>query len=401
MNISVVIPTYWTSTDVKIKNKTPDAVYDHPTPLESKSTLPRLLDNLKRSDLRQDSASITIVVATTHKALEEKAKERTREVLEGYKDDLNVTQFSASTLKEIVSEEKDLRDVLSLYGYSNIRNIGLATAQILESDTLVFLDDDVVILDPEYFAKTQDYVGQEIGDKVLGGIAGYYLNEDGDYHLNIDPRAWWAFWWPKEKKMNEAFAIIDSGQRLMETTFAFGGNMVLHWSMFETVPFDPYITRGEDMDLLVDAKMLGFKFMVDTKLRVLHLPGEGKKLWSEMRQDLHRFLYMREKLLHQKHVKNITRVPIRSLQPYPGHFLHVETCVKFAVSSWLAGLHSIHTGNWEDFREFSRNLLEIPNALDFATEHCLDYFRFQKKWATCIPRIRGNKCLGRILEETT
>lgn len=400
MNLAVVIPTYWTSIDASIQNETSDAVYDHPTPLESKSTLPRLLDNLQRLNLPQGSATVAIVVAATHKALEEKAKERTRAVLEAYKDDFNVTQFSASTLNEITSEEKDLGRVLKLYGYSNIRNIGLAIAQILKSDTLVFLDDDVVILDPDYFVKTQDYIGQRIGGKVLGGIAGYYLNEDGDYHLAVNPRAR-VLWWPKERKMNEAFEVIESEERLVETTFAFGGNMVLHWSMFETVPFDPYITRGEDMDLLVDAKMLGFEFMVDTKLRVLHLPGKGKKLWSEMRQDLRRFLYMREKLLCQKDVKNISRVPIRSLEPYPGHFLHGGTCFKFVVSSWLAGLHSIYTGNWKDFREFSRNLLEIPDALDFAAEHCLDYFKFQKKWATYIPRIRGNKRLARILEDST
>jgi hypothetical protein len=170
--------------------------------------------------------------------------------------------------------------------------------------------------------------------------------------------------------------------------------------MFEAVPFDPYITRGEDMDLLVNAQMFGFKFMLDTKLRVLHLPGKGKKLWSEMRQDLHRFLYMREKMLCQRTFKNIREVPVRSLEPYPGHFLHVGTSFKFAVSSWLGGLHAIHRGDWKSFREFSRNILEIPDALDFAAGHCLDYFRFQKEWARHIPRIRENRRLGAILENS-
>jgi glycosyltransferase involved in cell wall biosynthesis len=397
MNISVVIPTYWTSSAPEIKNEAPDAVYDHPTPLESRSTLPRVLDSLKGSDLPLESATVTIVIAVTHEILEGKAKERTRAVLEGYKDDLNVKQFSASTLKELIREEEGLSDILSVYGYSNVRNIGLAIAQILKSDTLVFLDDDVVIRDPDYFAKTQEHVGQKMGDEILGGIAGYYLNANGGYYLTVDPKAWWTLGWPKEKKMNEAFEVIESEQRLTETTFAFGGNMVLHWSMFENVPFDPYITRGEDMDLLVNAQMFGFKFMLDTKLRVLHLPGKGKKLWSEMRQDLHRFVYMREKMLCQRTIKNIRRVPVRSLEPYPGHFLHVGTSFKFAVSSWVGGLHSIRRRDWESFREFSRNILEIPDALDFAAEHCLDYFRFQKEWARHIPRIRENRRLGAIL----
>lgn len=397
MKISVIIPTYWTSNDPKIQHQTPDAVYDHPTPLESRSTLPRLLSNLRNTDMPKKSTTITVITALTHKTLEEKAEEKIRQILSKYEDQFEINQFSTSTLKKINAYDKNLAQLLSLYGYSNVRNIGLITAQILKSDILVFLDDDVVINDQKYFHKAQEHVGKNIDNATLGGVAGYYTNKDDSYYLYINPKAWWKTGWPKERKMNEAFKILEKRETLVPTTFAFGGNMVLHWKMFENVPFDPYITRGEDMDLLVNCKMLGFQFMLDTRLRVLHLPGEGKKLWSEMRQDLHRFLYMREKLLHQKEMRNSQFVSPESLKPYPGFFLQFGTLFKFATSSCLNSAHSFFSGSLESFKEFTYNLMQIPSALRFAREYCLDYFEFQKKWSNHVPKTRNNKRLRAVL----
>lgn len=176
--------------------------------------------------------------------------------------------------------------------------------------------------------------------------------------------------------------------------------MGVYWKMFEKVPFDPCITRGEDMDLLVNARMFGFEFLLDTKLRVLHLPGERRSQWSEMRQDLFRFLYMRRKILAQKNIGNIKQVSIDSLEPYPGYFLRFGIPFKFVISGSLNGLHSIQKGNLESFKESTCNTFQIPRALDFARRHSLDYYRFQGKWANCVPKIRDNKVLRSILDSS-
>jgi GT2 family glycosyltransferase len=398
--ISVIVPTYWTSINSAIQQQVPDAIYDHPTPLEKQSTLPRLLDSLKSVDTPKGNIVMTVIVAVTHKVLEEKAEEKTREIINDYKNTFDITQFSASTLRKINSINRNLATLFDLYGYSNIRNIGLAIAQILKSDIIVFLDDDVIVDDENYFHKAQEFVGKKVDDKLLGGIAGYYVNKGGKYYLDIDPKAWWKVGWPKEEKMNEAFKVIKSRQRLTETTFAFGGNMILHWKMFEKVPFDPYIARGEDMDLLANAKMFGFKFMLDTKLQVLHLPGEKKRLWSEMRQDLYRFFYMRQKLLSNRSIKDIKSVSINSLEPYPGYFLRSGTCLKFAMSNCLNIFHSISEGDFESSKEYLRNVSRIPSALQFAKKYGLEYFRFQKAWSSYIPKIRNDRVLKNILESS-
>jgi GT2 family glycosyltransferase len=398
--ICVIIPTYWASINSAIQKQVPDATYDHPTPLEKQSTLPRLLDSLRSTDLPRESTKITVIVAAAHRGLEEKAEEKTREILSNYEDFFDIIQFSASTLKKLHHRNRNLTELLNLYGYSDIRNIGLAVAQILGADIIVFLDDDVIVDDENYFHKAQEFIGKEVDDKLLGGIAGYYVNKSGKYYLDIDPKAWWKIGWPKEEKMNQAFKVIESRQRLTETTFAFGGNMVLHWKMFEKVPFDPYITRGEDMDLLANAKMFGFKFMLDTRLRVLHLPGEEKKLWSEMRQDLYRFFYMRQKLLSNKNIKDIRSVSINSFEPYPGYFLHSGICLKFAISNCLNSFHSISKGDFESSKKYLRNVSRIPSALHFAKKHGQEYFRFQKTWSSYIPKIRNDRVLKNILESS-
>jgi len=260
------------------------------------------------------------------------------------------------------------------------------------------LDDDVIVKDHAYFQKISQYIGKQSQGKLLDGVAGYYTDKVGSYLLDIDLAQWWKVFWPKERKMNEAFKIINSKRRLVETTFAFGGNMALHWRMFERIPFDPYITRGEDMDLLLNAKMFGFEFLLDTDLKVVHLPGEGKAHWSEMRQDLYRFLYMREKIVSQKHVRNIKCISADALKPYPGYFLGSETLVRFSASCCLNLLHSLVIGEIKNAREFLRNFVRISQALHLAKEHSLDYFAFQKKWSSIMPKIRDNKELKDALE---
>jgi len=393
MRICLVIPTYWTSRSLTVGNQMPVATYDHPTALESESTLPRLLDSLKNVDFPRDSTSIFVTVAATHQAVENGAAERTQKILKEYEDSFNIRQFSTSTLEKMKSEDNSLAGLLSLHGYSNVRNIGLIIAQVLRSDVLYFLDDDVVIDDDTNFQKIQQFVGKTIGGQFIGGVAGYYVDEEGNYYIDVDPRDWWKTGWPKERKMNEAFEVIQGKERLTETTFAFGGCLVLHWKMFEKVPFDPCMSRGEDMDLLANAKMFGYGFLLDRQLKVVHLPGRGKSMWSEMRQDLFRFLYMRKKLLSMN-------FRVQSLQPYPGHFLLPLTPLGFAGSCFLRSWRSVFEGKPKELIEFQRNIGQIPSAFRYARRHRINYFYFQEKWSRYVPKIRGNSKLKEILESS-
>ncbi len=73
--------------------------------------------------------------------------------------------------------------------------------------------------------------------------------------------------------------------------------MVLHRKLFLQVPFDPYGTRGEDDDYVLNARYCGFPFFFDKNLLLLHLPPQRNgSYWTRQRQDIQRFRYIREKV---------------------------------------------------------------------------------------------------------
>lgn len=73
--------------------------------------------------------------------------------------------------------------------------------------------------------------------------------------------------------------------------------MVIHRNLFTVVPFDPNISRGEDMDFLINARMFGFPFFLDNRLSIKHLPPpKAHPIWRQLREDIYRFVYERAKI---------------------------------------------------------------------------------------------------------
>ena len=402
---TLVIPTYWTFKSDRFPSKQKSiAVYDHPTFVTESGTLPRLLKSLEK--IRTSGVDVpktVVLIAVTHKELEKKAEQKIQSILKENSRELDITSFSFTDLKFLISHLKttfpEFAVPLSLVGYSNIRNLGLVISQILESEAVIFLDDDEVITDENFFQKCTESVGKKYNGKVIGGVTGYYVAASGSYWLKDNSEEWWKTGWRKRRKMNEAFKIIEENTRLKDTPFAFGGNMVLHKELFEKVPFDPYIPRGEDMDLLVNAKMFDFAFLLDNQLRVVHSPEYSGSRWSEMRQDIYRFAYMRKKLQYLKHGKVATSLSIDSLEPYPGYFLRRDLIFKFAVSSLLSALHSTLKTNTAECLEYLRNVkLSQSKVYRYVKKHYKDYFDFQEIWAKSMPQIRGNKVIKDYLQ---
>jgi hypothetical protein len=404
---TLVIPTYWTAAPNQLSSKQrPAAIYDHPTFINKSGTLPRLLRSLEKLRIKGvDVPHIVVLVAVTHKEVEKEAEEKIESILREHSHRLNIMSFSSSDLKFLVSHLKKkafskFAVLLNLIGYSNVRNIGLVISQILESEAIIFLDDDEMVTGENFFKKFTEFVGRKYKGKNIGGVTGYYIGPSGSYWSMDNPKEWWKTGWRKRRKMNEAFKIIESSVRLKDTPFAFGGNMVLHKELFEKVPFDPFIPRGEDMDMLVNAKMFDFAFLLDNQLWVLHSPEYVGRRWSEMRQDLYRFAYMRSKLHYLKHRRGVTPLQIKSLEPYPGCFLRWDLMFKFAVSSFLSAIHSALESSTAESMEYLKNIkLSLTDVHRYVKKHYKDYFDFQERWAKTMPLIRGNKLIKDYLEK--
>ena len=126
--------------------------------------------------------------------------------------------------------------------------------------------------------------------------------------------------------MDLTYNILDNNEsRLVKTPIVFGGNMVFSRSTIEKISFDPYNTRGEDIDYLINAKMEGLHFFLDKELNIIHLPPDYDNAHnsfnlSKLKQDILRFSYEKEKLKQVKNYDDLKNIDIEELMPYPGSF---------------------------------------------------------------------------------
>ncbi len=347
MKATMVIPSYW-ARESKVGWQKGDAIYDHPTPLDTEGTLGRLLESI--AILEDKDFHLVIIAVSTTEDIADQVEEKVAALISTIQPrlDVSITLFSNSHLSRIheLLENAGISgwtDLLQLRGYSPVRNICLFIPHILGSDMSILIDDDEVFEDPCFISKTREFIGRSIDGKTVNGVAGYYLQPNGNYRLNkaFSP---WMHHWDKYRVMDEAFdQFIEKGPRLKEVPFVFGGNMVVHRHLFTKVPFDPYLTRGEDIDFLINARMFGFLFFLDNRLNIKHLaPPKSHPTWMQLREDIARFVYEREKINRQKRVEGMTMVSPEDLDPYPGRFLrpdleeNVEKACKLLAEEYRA-----------------------------------------------------------------
>jgi len=365
MKTIIEIPTHWVSRGIEERNH-----FDHPSLLHEDGTLRRLLESLSRTDV--GDTPIVIIPSTFHPDIEKKVNRMAIDY------DLNITIFSEAWLKVLKKNldrfSPEFSEKFGVLGYSACRNVGLMIGAAEGAENIVFLDDDVIVEDEDFLKKAVEFVDMRREDKIIGGIAGYYINPAGSYKLE-KPVPWPRLFWKKEKKMNEAFSIIDSGKRLKTTTIALGGNVVINRRLFTQVPFDPWITRGEDIDLLINAKHFGFEFLLDRELSVRHLHPERLAPWSvKMRQDMYRFFYEREKMRRWG-------VSAESLDPYPGFFMRGSLGPRAFLTSLFVAIDSLFNAKWGEFEESSRNIYYLPIVINYAKRNVGRYEKFRADWA--------------------
>jgi glycosyltransferase involved in cell wall biosynthesis len=244
---------------------------------------------------------------------------------------------------------KALSSLIDLKGFSKIRNTGLLLAQALSIEAALFMDNDEVIEDPDFLNIACEHLHEEWNGKVVSGKGGFYVNRDGKILL---PRQhlWWRFLWNKAKWMNQVWEkILLSRDRLVSSPLLLGGNLALHSSLFQSIPFDPYIPRGEDTDYLINAHRWGFSIFFDPKLRIRHLHPERTTTFynEELRGDIERFLYEREKVKEGFDL---------DLDPYPGYFLKRTLPLKAFLTSFFLSLDHLARGDWDAAGKSLENL---------------------------------------------
>ena len=383
MRTTVVIPTYWSRADNVWE--TGDAVYDHPTPINGNDTLGRTLESMKI--LNNKKFKLVIPICPTCKEIEEESEKRVREIVKNAELNVETYIFTAQNLRTIQDilvdqglSRKDV-DMLDIHGYSNVRNICLYVSHILSSEVTVLIDDDEIFENPDFIDMSKEYIGKRIYGKNVYGVAGYYLNKYDEFYDDVDMVPWMTYWDRFGSKTKAFDKIISCDPRIKMTPFAFGGLMVIHKNLFKTVPFDPDVTRGEDIDFLINSKMYGFDFFLDNQLNIKHLPPKkNHPIWKRFREDIYRFLYEQAKIKSQYEVNNMTMVKAKDFKPYPGDFLTEDLEDKIFKTNILLALDYLADGDVSGCKESIKNIYlskyeAIPKDDPFTA-----YRRVQKIW---------------------
>jgi len=319
---TIVIPTYWGGE--KAEEADDEIVFDHPTMLNEAGTLGRLLESL--SIFKRVEGKIAVISVANTRTIAGAVNNRVDQIIEPFRSSYDIINIGQDTLEHI-SDRLDSRGVsksalelVKLDNYAAVRNICSLAGVINGTNYTIFIDDDEIFSDPEFFNKIEESMGKAVAGEKIEALAGYYL-QPHTFRLDEDKVPdWRAPWWNNTAAMNAAFErIIGQAPRLKPTPFVFGGNMTLSLKALKQIPFDPKITRGEDIDFLLNARINGVTFYLDRKLAITHLPPEyEQKEWKKVREDAIRFLYERKK------VRDHPQLNLQELQPYPGMFLGAD-----------------------------------------------------------------------------
>lgn len=322
MRFCLAVPTYWTYPGGLGEE---EIIYDHPTPLDTDGTLVRLLASIPK--LADADIQVVVVAAAAADSLQVAVDRRVGDLVTSFTQSRTSVLFSYSHLQKLhdycrQQGQGDFCRLLSLSGYACIRNLTLVVANLLQADVMVSLDDDEIIADPNFLDRIKNDFITLGKDYEMFGLAGLYQNVEGGI-LAVEPTGDWVRFWPKIRWMNQAFIELASGgPDLKLTPLALGGNMAVSASLYRYLPFDPAVSRGEDIDYVINARMFQVPFFLDHNLRVIHDPPvKPHPLWQRLRQDLQRFWYTRQKLLAQESSPNTSLVTTDELMPYPGNFL--------------------------------------------------------------------------------
>ena len=387
MNPVIVIPTY-VSARSRRENGGLLNTYDHTTPISKPGELPRCLKSLQQVE---GLGHIVILVAS-EPGIENQAAEKIQSVVAQYPG-LSITVVGLSELSLIQQRAEQLgigkmAKEIGLSGYGAIRNLGLVVANVLGFDAVIFVDDDEVISDPDFLRRGVYGLGKltRKGIPILAKT-GYYLNSD-DSFLSKSQDKWYNHFWQQGKAFNKWITRAVHGPRLSRSNHVCGGCLALHKEAFKRVSFDPWITRGEDLDYMLDLRMYGSDIWFDNQWVLRHLPPETESEGTRFRQDIYRWLYEYRKMEYSRTQIDLLQVKPSSLEPYPGPFLQPGITKRIRITAFL---RSLARPDKKAYRRAAR--AATGEATTYAQRNCAKYFEFQFVWPELMARMENDQIL--------
>jgi hypothetical protein len=358
-------------------------MYDHPTPIDGESSLGLCLESLQKV---RGLGRVLVIVAATDASIEHAAEDRVREIVADFPA-IDAFVFGPAEMGSLHRrleqlEFSDLIDGVTLTGYGAVRNVGLIAAAVLGHEAVVFVDDDELVLDAGFLETALEGLGEKLEDGTpMLAKTGYYVDENGKWQRH-DAAHWSDMFWRQRDSFNAALDVVMKPPRIQRAKIAFGGCMALHRDMYCSVSFDPWVTRGEDMDYVINTRMHGGDVFIDDHWNLLHLPPEPVSEALRFQQDVYRFVYEHRKIEFAKSQVDLRQVTPKSMSPYPGDFIDSSVGWRAMVTGMLRAVARPEKG-----RYVRAALYSVREAGDYAREHCQHYFEFQRRWPLLMERI--------------
>lgn len=375
MKYSIVIPIYLSRKDNQWKEG--DIIYDHPTAINQSGTLVRTLESLEI--IKDEDFDVVLVVSTTIKEIDNKIENwinsRIQEAKYRPKNLHIFTIYDLEKLSRALNiKNHHQKKLLSLNGYSQVRNCGFVAGILNKSDAIIFLDDDELVRDKEFIKKINQGLNKVVQKKKIRFITGLCPEGETGSYVRVRKYLPWMAYWDKIKFQNEAFVeMAENASRFKVSPLTHGGLCIIHKDIFSKIPFDPRVPRGEDMDYNINCRMFGYKCYMDNKLEIRHCPPPRvHPSWRSFRVDMVRFFIQRNKINNQnKKLGTKKIVTAEDFDPYPGVFLkkNLEDMVFKSQVTLAMDYFS------QDKIMYARNTLNNINiASEFSTLD-IDFFR--------------------------
>ena len=394
MNPVIIVPTFVCARR-HCEGGSVVSTYDHMTPLTQEGELPRLLTSL----LDVDDVGQIVILVVSEPSIEQAALEKIQQVAARFPQ-LSIAVLGAPEQALIQQRFEQLglgrlEREIGLSGYGAMRNFGLVIAQILGFDSVVFLDDDEVIDDPDFMHKAIYGLGKltKKGIPILVKT-GFYYNSEGSY-LSKSQNKWYNRFWQQGKAFNAWISKAMKGPRLSRGNHVCGGCLAIHKEAFKRLSFDPWIARGEDLDYLLNLRMYGSDIWFDNHWSLHHLPPQTTSEGARFRQDIFRWLYEYRKMEYSHTQIDLLQIKPASLEPYPGPFLQSGIQRRIRLTALL---RSFGRPDKKAYRRAAR--AAAGEASTYAERNCSKYFEFHFVWPELMANLEGDTNLRNALVQS-
>ena len=395
VNPVIVIPSYWAA-DGRPREIGAVGVYDHTTPTDK--PLPELETCLESLEQVRGITRV-IVLLVSAPGSERAARARVGSICRAHPNlnPLIVGSREAAVIAEVVS--KFIRgmdgETISLRGYGAIRNCGLIAASVLGHDAVVFLDDDEVVLDDSFLIDAVYGLGQRTRQnlKVLAK-SGYFLDREGSPLAGGNVR-WSDRLWSKHEEFDAWMMRALASTRISRSNVGCGGCMALHAEAFTQVAFDPWITRGEDLDYVINLRAFGLDMWFDNEWCVRHLPPPTPSDAQRFLQDVYRWTYEASKVELINGRANLRRITPESLMPYPGPWITSDVAPRIRSTALRRAITSSERSDYLAIWRYG-----CAQAAEYARSHADSYLRLQSYWPEVISTLWDVPQLAKAIRES-